>query len=295
MADYLATYAESLELPVRTGVRVDAVTREGGGYLVTAGDLRFEAANVVVATGAFDVPSIPDFAGELDAAIVQIHSNDYRSPAQLREGRVLVVGAAHSGSDIAFEVATAGHETILSGRDTGQIPAPIESRRARPILSVLRFVWTRVLTMDTPIGRKASRKFRAHGGPLLRIRRAELAMAGVERVHERTVGTQGGLPVLDGGRVMDVANVVWCTGFRPDYSWIDVPLDYEDGYPRQYRGVVDSAPGLYFVGLPFLHSFSSMLVLGAGRDGEWLAEHIAATAGERRPAAEPKADAVLSR
>ena len=296
MADYLATYAESLELPVRTGVRVDAVTREGGGYLVTAGDLRFEAENVVVATGAFDVPSIPDFAGELDAAIVQIHSNDYRSPAQLREGPVLVVGAAHSGSDIAYEAAMAGHETILSGRDTGQIPAPIESRRARPILSVLRFVWTRVLTMDTPVGRRASRKSRTHGGPLLRIRRAELAAAGVERVHERTVGAQGGLPVLDGGRVLDVANVVWCTGFRPDYSWIDVPFEYdEDGYPRQYRGVVDSAPGLYFVGLPFLHSFSSMLVLGAGRDGERLAEHIVARAGERRLAAEPKPDALLSR
>ncbi|HSJ92772.1 MAG TPA: NAD(P)-binding domain-containing protein, partial [Gaiellaceae bacterium] len=246
------------------------------GYLVTAGEQRFEAANVVVATGAFDAPSIPAFAAELDPRIVQLHSRDYRGSHQLADGPVLVVGAAHSGSDIAHEVATAGHSTILCGRDTGQIPVPVDSRRARPVLSVLRIVWTRVMTMDTPIGRKASKKHRVHGGPLLRIRRRELAAAGVERVHERTAGVAGGLPLLEGGRVLEVANVVWCTGFRPDYSWIDLPLELdEDGYPRQYRGVVASEPGLYFVGLPFLHSFASMLVLGAGRDGERVAADIA--------------------
>ena len=276
MGDYLERYAAVHDLPVRTGVRADALGRAGDGYLVTAGEQRFEAANVVVATGAFDAPSIPAFAAELDPRIVQLHSRDYRGPHQLADGPVLVVGAAHSGSDIAHEVATAGHSTILCGRDTGQIPVPVDSRRARPVLSVLRIVWTRVMTVDTPIGRKASEKHRVHGGPLLRIRRRDLARAGVERVHERTAGAAGGLPLLEGGRVLEVANVVWCTGFRPDYTWIDLPLELdEDGYPRQYRGVVASEPGLYFVGLPFLHSFASMLVLGAGRDGERVAAHVA--------------------
>jgi len=276
MGDYLERYAAVHDLPVRTGVRADALGRAGDGYLVTAGEQRFQAANVVVATGAFDAPSVPAFAAELDPRIVQLHSRDYRGPHQLADGPVLVVGAAHSGSDIAHEVAAAGHSTILCGRDTGQIPVPVDSRRARPVLSVLRIVWTRVMTVDTPIGRKASKKHRVHGGPLLRIRRRELAAAGVERVHERTAGVAGGLPLLEGGRVLEVANVVWCTGFRPDYSWIDLPLELdEDGYPRQYRGVVASEPGLYFVGLPFLHSFASMLVLGAGRDGERVAADIA--------------------
>ena len=276
MGDYLERYAAVHGLPVRTGVRADALEPAGDGYLVTAGEHRFHAANVVVATGAFDAPSVPAFAAELDPRIVQLHSRDYRGPHQLADGPVLVVGAAHSGSDIAHEVAAAGHSTILCGRDTGQIPVPVDSRRARPVLSVLRIVWTRVMTVDTPIGRKASKKHRVHGGPLLRIRRRELAAAGVERVHERTAGVAGGLPLLEGGRVLEVANVVWCTGFRPDYSWIDLPLELdEDGYPRQYRGVVASEPGLYFVGLPFLHSFASMLVLGAGRDGERVAADIA--------------------
>jgi putative flavoprotein involved in K+ transport len=187
---------------------------------------------------------------------------------------VLVVGAAHSGGDIALEAA-ATHPTILCGRDTGQIPVPLESRRMRAAWTVLRFLATRVLTVDTPIGRKAKPKLRAHGGPLLRVRRADLEAAGVERVLERMVGVEAGRPVLADGRVLDVANVVWCTGFRPDYGWIDLPLELEDGYPRQRRGAVASHPGLYFVGLVFLHSFSSMLILGAGRDAEVVVEQIA--------------------
>ena len=91
--------------------------------------------------------------------------------------------------------------------------------------------------------------------------------------------------MLDDGRVLDVRNVVWCTGFRPDYSWIDVPFEMgDDGYPVQYRGVVDSAPGLYFVGLLFLHSFTSMLIGGAGRDAERVARHIASQPGPARAA-----------
>src|SRR5919106_2441505 len=273
MADYLEAYAARLELPVRSGVRVDGPSQEGDRYVVTAGAQRFEADNVVVATGVFETPAMPEFAAELDPAIAQLHSNDYRSPTQLQPGPVLVVGAAHSGGDIAFEVAPE-HETILAGRDTGQLPFPIESRRGRMAQPLMRFRATRVLTVQTPIGRKLRPKLRAHGGPLLRVRRADLAAAGVERVLSRVAGVQDGLPVLDDGRVLDVANVVWCTGFRPDYSWIDLPVEYEDGYPVQYRGAAESCPGLYFVGMLFLHSFSSMLILGASRDAERIAEQI---------------------
>ena len=90
-----------------------------------------------------------------------------------------------------------------------------------------------------------------------------------------SVGVEGGLPVLDDGRVLNVHNVVWCTGFRPDFSWIRVPFEVEDdGYPVQYRGAVPSSPGLYFAGLPFLHSFASMLVAGSARDAGRVARHI---------------------
>lgn len=286
MADYLETYATRFELPVQTGIAVDELERNGDGYVVTAGERRFEADNVVVATGVFqhDYPVTPAFAAELAPRIRQLHSADYRSPAQLQEGPVLVVGAAHSGGDIAYEVARAGYRALLSGRDTGQIPFDIEGRGARFVFPLLRFVATRVLTVSTPLGRKARPVIRAHGGPLLRVKRADLEAAGVERVFERTVGVQDGKPVLADGRVVDVANVIWCTGFRNDYGWIRFPLPVDaDGYPEQERGAVPSSPGLYFVGLPFLHSFASMLIIGAGRDGEKVAKHILSNgSGSRR-------------
>ena len=277
MADYLEAYATRFDLPVQTAVAVERLERNGEGYVVTAGERRFEADNVVVATGVFqhDHPVTPAFANELDPRIRQIHSADYRSPEQLQEGAVLVVGAAHSGGDIAYEAARAGYRTLLSGRDTGQVPFDIEGRAARFVFPLLRFVATRVLTVSTPMGRKAKAGLRTHGGPLLRVKSADLEAAGVERVFERTVGVENGKPVLADGRVVDVANVIWCTGFRNDYGWIRFPLpvDAED-FPEQERGVVPSSPGLYFVGLPFLHSFASMLVVGAGRDGGRVAKHI---------------------
>jgi putative flavoprotein involved in K+ transport len=274
MGDYVEAYAARFELPVHRGVGVDALIEEDGRYVATAGDRRFTADNVVIATGVFRTPHVPAFAGELDPGITQLHSNDYRNLSQLQEGPVLVVGASHSGSDIAFEAA-AEHEVILSGTDTGQIPAPIESRRGRVVFRGLFLAGTHVLTVDTPLGRKMRPHVRHGGGPLLRYRRKELRNAGVERVLERTVSVRDGLPVLDGGRVVNVRNVVWCTGFRPDYSWIRVPFDMgDDGYPVQYRGVVASSPGMYVVGIPFLHSFASMLIGGTGRDAKRVVDHI---------------------
>jgi putative flavoprotein involved in K+ transport len=146
---------------------------------------------------------------------------------------------------------------------------------------VLFFVWRHVLTLRTPIGRKLRDGVRAHGGPLLRYRSGDPAAAGVERVFARAVGARDGRPVLDDGRVLDVANVVWCTGFRQDFGWIDLPVVGDDGWPLEERGVVPSAPGLYFSGLAFQSGFTSMLVGGAGRDGEYVARHIAARSTDR--------------
>jgi len=292
-ADYLEAYANRFELPVHTGVRVDELSREGERFVVTAGERRFEAENVVVATGVMQKPWTPDVAADLDPRIRQLHSDDYRSPDQLQAGPVLVVGAAHSGGDIAYEVARAGYDTILSGRHTGELPFRIDSPRARPIHPVMRLLATRVLTMNTPIGRKMRPEIRSHGGPLLRVKTADLAAAGVERVFDRTTGVANGRPVLDDGRVLDVANVIWCTGFRNDFSWIRVPFELrEDGFPEQHRGAVPSAPGLYFVGLLFLHSFSSMLILGAGRDAERVAKHITTQGAKSRRTAGMEAQAL---
>jgi putative flavoprotein involved in K+ transport len=237
MADYLESYAACFGLPVRSGTTVDRLAKQGDGFVVTVGDDELEADNVVVATGVMQTPYVPSFASELDPRIVQLHSNDYRNLSQLQEGAVLVVGASHSGADIAYEVA-GEHETILSGVDNGQIPARVDTRRGRMGFRLLAFAGKHILTMDTPMGRKMRPHIRHGGAPLLRYRRKDLLAAGVERTLARTTGVEEGRPVLDDGRVLDVQNVVWCTGFRRDFSWIDVPFEVEDdGYPVQYRGV----------------------------------------------------------
>ena len=287
MADYLEAYADHHRLPVETGVRIDRVRASNeadgaGGYSILAGDRRYEANQVIVATGAFQRPHVPDFAGRLDPGIRQLHSADYRGPHQLTDGPVLVVGLSHSGADIAYELANAGHRTFVSGKAHGQLPFSVDSRRARLAWPVMRFVAWNVLTLSTPIGRKMAPKVRAGGGPLLRVRRGDLEAAGVTLHEARTVDVDGrGRPVLSDGTALDVANVVWCTGFRPDYGWIELPVIGEDGWPRERRGVVDHSPGLYFLGIPFLYSFTSMLVLGAGRDAAYVVDRLAARAPDR--------------
>jgi putative flavoprotein involved in K+ transport len=281
MADYLEAYAARFAFPVRLGTEIESLTQEHGRFVARTSNSRIEAETVVVASGVFEKPFVPAFAAELSPAITQLHSSAYRNLAQLQDGPVLVVGASHSGADIAHEAALR-HEVVLSGRDTGQLPASIESRRGRMIFRGLFFAGTHILTVDTPMGRKMRPHVRNGGAPLLRYRRSDLRTAGVERVLERTVGVEDGLPVLGGGRVLDVRNVVWCTGFRPDFGWIRLSLETgEDGYPVQYRGA-STTHGLYFVGLPFLHSFASMFIGGAGRDAGRVAEQIAARPRARR-------------
>jgi putative flavoprotein involved in K+ transport len=278
MADYLESYAARFDLPVRTGVKVDGLSREGDRYVVEAGDRRFEADNAVVASGAYQSPRIPAFAPELDPGIVQLHSSEYRDPSQLQEGGVLVVGAANSGAEIALEVSR-DHVTWLSGRHPGQEPFRPGSRWDRLLLPVVWFMASRVLTVKTPFGRAVRHKFHAQGAthvglPLARVRLKDFTAAGIERV-PKTAGARGGLPVLDDGRVLEVANVIWCTGFVSDFAWIDLPVFAEDGGPLHDRGVVGSEPGLYFVGMVFLYALASSLVGGVGRDAEYIAKHIA--------------------
>jgi putative flavoprotein involved in K+ transport len=287
LADYLEDYAERFELPVRTGVSVDGLRRVGGDFEISAGDLRFEAENVVVATGAHQIAKVPAFAAELDPRIVQLHSRDYRSPSQLQEGDVLLVGAGNSGAEIAMDLSRA-HRVWLSGPSTGQIPVRHGTRRARVGFRIFRFLGHRVLRVDTRIGRKLGPKLIAKGDPLIRTKLKDLLAAGVERV-PRVVGIRDGLPVLEDDRAVDVANVVWCTGFRTDFDWIDLPVFDDDGKPIHYRGVVDSEPGLSFLGLVFQYALSSDVLPGGGRDAEYIAKHIASrTAGasvaRRRPA-----------
>jgi putative flavoprotein involved in K+ transport len=291
VADYFEAYADRFSLPVRTGVTVDGLSQGGDGYVVTAGAQTFEATNVVVASGTWQTPVIPDLAEQLDPRIRQLHSSDYRNPAQLQDGPVLVVGCSHSGADIALEVSAA-HRTTICGPVRGELPFDIEGRAAHIAIPIMWFMANHILTERTPMGRKMRPHVRSGGGPLLRVKRADLADAGVEHFPAKVTAVRDGRPVLDDGSELDVRNIIWCTGFTKDTSWIRIPVTGADGWPEQSRGVSPDHPGLYFVGLPFLRAFASMLTGGVGRDAEYVAKHIARRSN--RPIVRPSAPDLTS-
>jgi len=274
MADYLESYAARFDLPVRSGARVQRLTRENGRFLALTEDVLYESENVVVAMCDYQRPKTPHFASELRGDIRQLHACDYRNPGQLREGPVLLVGAGNSGADIAMEL-TNDRRVWMSGPDVGQIPFRIDRPFGRRIgvPFVLRVLFHRILSVGTPLGRKVRPKKLHKGVPLVRVKSRDLERAGVERV-PRTVGTKDGLPVLEDDRVLDVANIVWCTGFHAGFDWIDLPVHGEKE-PLHESGVVPTQPGLFFVGLGFLHAVSSSMVHGVGRDAERIAGLVA--------------------
>lgn len=274
VGDFQAAYAARFQLPLRMSTRVDGLSRDGDHYVVTAGQSTFLADNVVVATGACQIPKVPSFASELKPAIRQLHSSEYKGTRQLREGGVLVVGTGNSGAEIGLEVSRT-HRTWVAGSNPREVPFRHGAFGAAFALPMVRFLGTYVLTVDTPVGRKAQTPFILHGAPLIRTKTKDLVAAGVERV-PRVTGVRDGLPLLADDRALDVANVIWCTGFRTDFDWVRLPAFGEDGRPVQYRGVARSLPGLYFLGLEFQYAATSGVLPGIVRDAGYVARHIAA-------------------
>ena len=232
-ADYLEAYAARFDLPVRGGVAVEAVWRENARFVVAAGTDRWTADNVVLATGGSQVPKVPHLAGSIAPEVLQLHSGDYRNPAQLRPGKVLVVGVGNSGAEIALEVSRS-HPTWLAGAPSGQLPVRHGRAAARFVLPVIRFAALHVLTMATPVGRKAAPVMLSRAAPLIRTKMRDLAAAGVRSV-PRVIGVRAGMPIVDGavdgdssGFAWSVANIIWCTGYRNDFSWVNLP-GFQDG------------------------------------------------------------------
>jgi putative flavoprotein involved in K+ transport len=272
MADYLEAYATRFDLPIRRGSRVDSVSRNADRFVVTSGKDRFETDNVVLATGGYQAAFVPDFASDLDVGIFQLHSSDYQGPSQLRDGDILVVGAANSGAEIALE-ASATHRTWLSGRHPGSEPTRPGTVVDRLFTPPFWFFISRVASVTNPVGRRIRPKMLKETLPLGRVKPKDLDAAGVVRL-PRTIAVRDGAPVMEDGRVIDVANVVWCTGYRPAFEWVHLDAFDEEGQPLHDRGVVAAEPGLYFIGLFFLTTLASSLVGGVGQDAEYIARHI---------------------
>lgn len=254
VADYLEKYA--IGLSVRLGRLVTRHRVVDGRHRL---DDDVEADRLIVATGACRLPAVPPFASTLDPAIRQLHSDRYRRPGDLLPGPVLVVGAGTAGADIALDIA-GRRETWLSGPRTGRVPRNVvRSATARRLYGL-------------PVPELMRRRLLARGSPLVWQTEAELARAGVRRVG-RTIGTSDGQPMAGGGRVLPVANVIWCTGYRPDFGWLAAPAIGPDGWPRHRRGVSTAVPGLGFVGLPFQRTFASGFLAGMDGDAALVVRH----------------------
>ena len=276
VGDFLETYAREMDLPVRSEVRVERLSRGDDGYLIQTTDGSFTAANVIVAMADYQKPKVPDFAGELDPAIVQMHSTEYRNPKQLADGPVLIVGLGNTGADIAYDVAQS-HPTIVAGNPkAGAIPFKLEGWFGRHVgTRLVRFAMVKVLNTSTPIGRRVRPKMLDGGPPLVRVRPKELTEVSVRRAG-RIGGIENGKPVTEEGEVLDVPNVIWCTGYRAGFDWIDLPVFDDAGRPIHTRGIVESQPGLYFLGLYFLHAVWSETITGVQPDAKYIVDHLVA-------------------
>jgi len=272
IADYLATYVDAFALPVQLDTLVTAVESDNSTFVLHTSRGVLTSENVIIATGAFSHAHQPEFHDTLPQEVYQCHSSDYENPEQLQPGDVLVVGAGNSGTQISTEIAASDGDSRtvwLSGRDTGRIPRRLLGRDIyRWLLPTLGRIST-----DSWVGRRLRNKSRSTGDPVFAPVHQAMLDAGVQRVG-RTTDVASGQPVIEDRGPIDVGNVIWCTGFQPDFSWIHLDIFDQNGYPSHHHGVVEEVPGLYFLGLPFLSHIGSSLIGGVGKDAGYVTNHL---------------------
>jgi putative flavoprotein involved in K+ transport len=267
VADYLQAYAAAFKLPVRLNARVTRLSKADDGFEIQTADNTFQARQVVVATGPFQVPFVPPMAAKLDPAVAQVHSADYRNPQVLPEGPVLVVGGGNSGFQIAEELAATRTVDLSIATTYPMLPQRLAGRDLFWWLTRLGLL--RVTVTSRP-GRRMSRRDFVIG-----TNRRRLERKGV-RFRPRLVDAEGRtVRFADHSLLEDVGVVVWATGYRPNYDWIHIPGVVGEGHVVHRRGVTE-VPGLYFLGLSWQHTRGSALLGFVADDAAYLADHIQA-------------------
>ena len=265
VVDYLADYERRFDLPVEYGSRVRALGRGEGGYLVALDDRSYTATQVVIATGPFQLPFVPPIADGLSPTVLQRHSTQYRAPADIPAGPVLIVGGGNTGFQIAQELS-GSHEVHLS---IGSRQTPLPQRiLGRDLFWYLEKTGLIRKSTDTRMGRRLQGRDTLIGSSP----RALHERHGV-RLQRRAVGASGRSVRFSDGSELDVDAVIWATGFRHDHSWIDAPIFDDEGRVVHRRGVTDS-PGLYFLGLSWQYTRGSALIGWVGDDAAYIADQI---------------------
>ena len=252
VADYLQTYATTFQLPVLLDAAVRRLSHDGRVFHLDTSRAPLRAHQVVVATGPFQRPAVPAIAQQFAADVVQQHSSEYARPDDVPQGRVLVVGAGNSGLQIAAELAATREVHVAVGSKQTMVPQ-------RPFGRDLFWWLSRTRLLSRPADSRLARFFRRKGGDLvIGTSNASLREAGVT-LHGRLTGADGRTAQLADGRSLDVDAVVWATGFRPDYAWIDLDGVWDGRQVVHQRGRTQT-PGLWFIGLPWQHTRGSALL-----------------------------------
>jgi putative flavoprotein involved in K+ transport len=274
VANYLRGYASAFELPVRLNTRVNRLSKSGNTFIAETSTGTLTARQVIIATGPFQSPIIPRLAGGLAADVVQLHSSQYRNPDQLPDGPVLIVGAGNSGLQIAAELAVTRPVTVAVGSRPPMLPQRFLGRDL--------FWWMTLLGVLTKTAdSRLARRVRAKGDLVIGTRWRDLARLGIQ-TRPRLESTTGRKASFADGRVTDVAAVVWATGFRTDYSWLNIPGVVVDGALANERGITP-VPGLSVLGLQWLHTRGSALLGFVKDDAAWLADHLRSELAAPRP------------
>lgn len=262
---YLTDYARHFRLPVELNSRVRAIRIGDRGYAVDLGDRTYEAEQVVVATGPFQVPFVPVISEQLEPAVVQLHSTAYRTPSGLPAGPVLVVGGGNTGFQIAEELASTREVHLSIGSRQTPLPQRI---LGRDLFRFLEATGLMARTVDSRIGQRMKDRETLIGSSPRAARKRGI------RVRPRATGAAGSTVTFADGSEQPVSAVIWATGFRLDHSFVQLPVFDEHGQVVHRRGVT-SSPGLYFLGLPWQHTRGSALLGWVKDDAEYIAGQIA--------------------
>jgi putative flavoprotein involved in K+ transport len=267
VVSYLERYAVTFELPIELSSAARSLTRDDGMFVIELDDGPIRAQQVVVATGPFQTPRVPALADGLDRGVVQLHSSAYRTPDAIPPGRVLVVGGGNTGFQIAQELA--GSRDVHLSIGSRQTPLP-QRILGRDLFWYLEATGLIRKTTASRIGRRLEGRETLIGSSPRAVRRRH----GVQ-LHRRAVDTAGSTVRFSDGTELEVATVIWATGFGVDHSWIHVPVFDANGRVVHQRGLT-SASGLYFLGLSWQHTRGSALLGFVKDDAEYLAQQISA-------------------